>query len=127
MSHFAAGQSWTYRAPEGCGDSRIVVGAVLTFATPPTLVCCAVSAAPQHMPDGSVSRIVIPFLPLTEDALAASVTALDGEGDLPEEFATQFNAWHNEDRGLSYFTVHFDGFLDRMIARQMAEIVGAES
>lgn len=127
MPSFAAGQCWTYRAPVGCEDSRLVVGAVLTFAAGPPLVCCSVWGAPQRQPDGSVARVTIPFLPMTEAALRDSVIALDGEGEVPGEFLAQFESWHGEGRGLSYFTVAFDGHLDRMIARQMAEIAGVSA
>lgn len=127
MSSFAAGQSWFYRAPEGSEASRLVVGAVLTFASGPPIVCCSVMGAPQRQPDGSIAHVTIPFLPMAEAALAASVVAPDGEGEVPPEFMTQFEAWHGEGRGLSHFTVPFDGRLDHMIARQMAEIAGVSA
>ncbi|HRD77800.1 MAG TPA: hypothetical protein PK264_17995 [Hyphomicrobiaceae bacterium] len=123
---FAAGQVWTYRTPPGSEASRMVVGAVLAFAEPPAIVCCAVLGAPQRMPDGTVSRITIPFLPMTQPALAASVIALEGSGEPPAAFAAQFAAWRSEARGLAYFTVPFEGHLDQMIARQMAEIAGVD-
>jgi hypothetical protein len=123
---FAAGQRWTYRAPPGSEDSRIVIGAVVAFAEGRTIVCCSVLAAPQRMPDGSIGRVTIPFLPMAADALAASVGSLDGEGAVPPEFAPQLAAWQADARGLSFFTVPIDGSLEGMIARQMAEIAGVD-
>lgn len=123
---FAAGQRWTYRAAPGCEDSRIVIGAVLAFAEGPAIVCCAVLAAPRRMPDGSIGRVSIPFLPMAADALAASVDAPDGQGEVPAEFTPQLAAWQSDARGLSFFTVPFEGSLEGMIARQMAEIAGVD-
>jgi hypothetical protein len=121
---FRAGQRWTYRAPEGFENSRIVIGAIVSFEDGERVVCCSVEGAPQREPDGSVGRVLIPFLPMTEAAFAATAVAADGEAAAPAEFAAGYEAWKADARGLSYFTVHFDGFLDKMIARQMAEIVG---
>ena len=126
MSNFAVGQTWTYRTIAGLEDSRIVVGALLAFATGGTIACCTVQGALQQRPDGSLERVTIPFLPMTVAALERTVLALDGEGAVAPAFATQFTAWHDDERGLSFFTVPFEGSLDRMIALQMAEIVGTQ-
>jgi hypothetical protein len=67
---------------------------------------------------------MIPFLPMTEPAFMASVIALDGAAEPPESFAQKLQEWSDDPRGLSTFTVPFEGFLDRMIALQMAEIAG---
>jgi hypothetical protein len=122
---FRAGERWVYRPPAAFAASRLVVGAVLTFEGREPIVCCAVTGAPRRLPDGSLDEVTIPFLPLTESALAASVVARDGESELPPQFAEAFRCWREDPRGLSAFTVPFEGPLDRLIARQMAEIVGA--
>ncbi len=127
MTAFAAGQQWTYRSADGADASRLVIGAVLTFAGAPPVVCCCVWRAPQRQPDGSLAEVTIPFLPMSEAALRASVVSPDGDGEVPEGFLTQFEAWRGEGRGLAHFTVPFDGHLDRMIARQMAEIAGVSA
>lgn len=124
MFAFESGQQWTYRAPEGFEGSRIVVGAVLTFSGHEPVVCCAVTDAPSRLVDGSLARITIPFLPLSEAALRSSVVACSGRTDPPVGFAEGLAVWSKDPRGLSVFTVPFDGFLDRLIARQMAAIVG---
>lgn len=122
---FRAGSRWRYRAPAGYEASRIVIGAILRFAGQEPVVCCAVYDAPRRRPDGTVDAVTIPFLPMTASALAASVVAEDGAGALPEGFAAALAVWQDDPRGLSAFTVPFEGQLDLMIARQMAEIAGA--
>jgi hypothetical protein len=121
---FAAGQKWTYRAPEGCEDSRLVIGALVAFPSGTEIACCAVMGAVQRQPDGSLARVTVPFLPMTLAALAETVVAADGEGEVPDAFAEQLAAWQEDTRGLSYFTVPFEGSLERMIGLQMAAIVG---
>ncbi len=122
---FAAGQAWTYRAPAGYETSRIHIGAILEFASGDRLVAAAVTDAPQRLADGRVVKGTISLLPLTEDALRRSVVSLSGEADLPENFLAAFETWNDDDRGGTFFTVPFEGHLDRMIARQMAELAAA--
>lgn len=119
-----AGQRWTYRAPEGFETSRLVIGAIVHFDSGRTAVCCSVTEAPRRNPDGSVDRVSIPFLPLTEAAFRATVTGLDGTAEPPVLFGQKLQNWQDDPRGYSTFTVPFDGHLDRLIALQMAEIVG---
>lgn len=121
---FAVGQRWSYAALEELSDSRIVIGALLEFEGLGGIACCTVLGAVQQQPDGSRVRVTVPFLPMTVEALARTVTAPDGEGEVAPEFARHFESWHDDPRGLSYFTVPFEGSLDRMIALQMREIVG---
>lgn len=120
---FSVGQQWRYAAPDAIGESRLVIGAILLFEGDTRIICSTVTQALQTGPDGSVGVVAIPFLPMTEAALAATVTELDGDGVVAADFAAQFDAWHEDGRGLSYFTVPFEGSLDRMIARQMADLV----
>ena len=105
--------------------SRLVVGAVLRFSGQEAIVCCAVLGAPRRRPDGTIDEVTIPFLPLSESALLASVVESDGSGTLPEGFASAFAHWQQDPRGLSAFTVPFEGLLDRLIALQMAALVEA--
>lgn len=121
---FSAGQLWAYSAPSAVADSRLVIGALVEFETGELLACCSVLGAMQKAPDGAVERVTIPFLPMTVDALRRTVTTLEGEGSVADAFASQFQAWSDDPRGASFFTVPFEGTLDRMIALQMAEIVG---
>jgi hypothetical protein len=107
--------------------SRITVGAVVSFADHSAIVCCAVTGAPRKLPDGSIDTVTIPFLPLGEAAFRATVVSADGTAGVDESFATAFESWHGDGRGLSAFTVPFEGHLDRLIALQMAAIVGEES
>lgn len=121
---FAAGQSWTYRAPQGFETSRLLIGAIASFDGHRTIVCAAVIHAPRRHADGHIEMVTIPFLPMTDAAFQASVVALEGTADLPESFAEKLEEWSNDPKGLTAFTVPFEGFLDQMIARQMAEIAG---
>jgi hypothetical protein len=121
---FHAGQCWTYRAAEGFESSRIIIGAIVTFSGGRSVVCAAVTDAPRRHADGHVDTVLIPFLPMSHDALAASVAECVGSADLPAPFAAKLEEWSSDPRGLTAFTVPFDGFLDRMIGLQMAEIAG---
>ncbi|MFM9940844.1 MAG: hypothetical protein ACKVP7_15275 [Hyphomicrobiaceae bacterium] len=122
---FTVGQRWRYPVPEDLAQSRLIIGAILVFEGATRLICTCVTHALQTGPTGDITIVTIPFLPMTEAALAATVTDLDGDGEVAPEFAAQFQAWHEDGRGLSYFTVPFEGSLDRMIARQMADIADA--
>jgi hypothetical protein len=119
-----AGQCWTYRAPSGFETSRLVIGAIVKFDGDRSIVCCSVTGAPRRHPDGRVEAVLIPFLPMTEHAFRDSVVAFEGDADLPPVFAGKLDEWANDPRGLTTFTVAFEGYLDRMIALQMAEIAG---
>lgn len=122
--NFAAGQRWLYAAPSEIPESRVVIGAILEFPDGRQIACCAVSGAIDRKSDGSFERVDIPFLALTTEALAATVTREDGTAPLPDAFASHLAAWTADPRGASYFTVPFEGSLDRMIGLQMAAIVG---
>ena len=121
---FRAGDCWSYRAPAGFESSRIVIGAVLRFADQPSIICIGVPGAPHRLPGGGLRACDIPLIPMTEQAVAATVVARVGQAEPPAEFGAAFAAWHQDDRGLTVFTVPFEGLLDRMIALQMADIVG---
>ena len=120
---FEAGQRWAYKAPPELEDSRILIGAIVEFEGGRRIACCSVSQALEKRSDGSFGHVTIPFLPITVEALADTVTALDGAAPLPDAFAAHFSAWSSDARGATYFTVPFEGSLDRMIGLQMAAIV----
>jgi hypothetical protein len=120
---FTAGQRWSYRPPLGFEASRLVIGAIVAFDGQSPVICIAASGAPRRLPDGQLDAVMIPFLPLSQAAFAASVVALDGNDTVPPEFAGAFEAWSADPRGLSLFTVAFDGRLDQLIARQMTVLV----
>lgn len=122
---FRAGQAWTYDAPAGFEDSRMLIGAILSFEDGERVICCSVTGAPKRLPGGRVARMTIPFLPMSEQAFARSVARLAGEDVPPPAFVEAYAVWKMDPKGLSCFSVPFEGFLDRMIALQMAEIVGA--
>jgi hypothetical protein len=123
MTGFEAGQRWAYAAPPEIQDSRIVIGAIVEFEGGRRIACCAVTGALERGEEGKLARVTIPFLPLTLDALSGTVTEPDGTATLPEEFAGHLAAWSADPRGASYFTVPFEGSLERMIGLQMAAII----
>lgn len=116
-----AGQVW--RASGGA--HRIIVGAVIGIEGRPAVACCSVIAGPAA--DGSPGETV-PFLPLTIEALADSVDGLvaAADGEVAEGFLGALGAWQSDPRGLTVFNVPYEGSLDRLIARQMASIVGVD-
>lgn len=119
---FVAGQRWTYRAPHGYEASRIVIGAVVSFGEGERVVCAAVAGAPTRLEDGSEVAGTIPFLPFREAAFAQTVVSPDGEDAPPADFGVALEAWMADPRGLSTFTVPFEGSLPCLIARQMEKI-----
>ncbi len=122
---FAAGQSWTYRAPAGFETSRLLIGAIASFDNAQHIVLAAAVHAPRRHADGHLERVTIPFLPMTEAAFQASVVSRDEVAEpLPGIFSDKLSEWQNDPQGLTTFTVPFEGFLDQMIALQMAEIAG---
>lgn len=120
---FAAGQQWAYAAPSEIADSRLVIGAIVEFAGGRCIACCAITGALERREDGAIDRVTIPFLPITVEALSRTVTTPDGMAPVPETFAGLFQAWSEDPRGASYFTVPFEGSMERMIGLQMAAIV----
>lgn len=120
---FASGQCWTYRAPEGFDHSRLVIGAIVTFDGGRAVICASVFGAPRQLSDGTLATVDIPFLPLTREAFAQTVLTQDGEAEPAAHFMEKLEGWSKDPRGLSVFTVPFEGFLDQLIARQMAEIM----
>lgn len=122
---YQAGQCWTYPAPAGLEDSRIVIGAIARFEGHTPIICCQVVGALQKRPDQSLRRVTIPFLPMSEEAFAETVTAQDGQAGVCNEFRQGYETWKGDPRGLTYFTVPYRGSLDAMIARQMSKLVGA--
>jgi hypothetical protein len=120
---FRPGEAWTYRIAPAYAPSRLIVGAVFSFESG-DVVCCAVTDAPRRLADGTIEITTIPFLPMSAAALAETVVAPDGSRDLPAEFEAGLAHWQSDPRGLSVFTVPFEGFLDHLIARQMAAILG---
>lgn len=121
---FAVGQRWLCRAAPQGTPTRIVIGAIVGFPESGPIVCCTITGAPQKQADGSAGAATIPFVPMTEAAFGQSVSEPDGEGEVATEFLEHFEAWRDDERGLTCFTVPFESSLDRMIALQMAEIVG---
>ena len=121
---FCAGQRWTYRAPVGFQSSRLVIGAMVAFAADDSVLCCMVTNAPRRGPDGTIERVTIAFLPMTVEALRQSVVELDGIADIDAAFVAAYEVWREDPRGLAAFSVPFEGFLDVLIARQMAAIIG---
>lgn len=120
---FEAGQMWAYAAPPEIADSRIVIGALLAFENGAVIACCSVIGALQNGADGTPERTDIAFLPMSSDALAQTVTQLDGTGPPSDDFVHELERWRNDPRGASYFTVPFEGSLERMIALQMAALI----
>jgi hypothetical protein len=119
----AAGQSWTYRAPQGFESSRLLIGAIATFGGEQKIVLASAIHAPRSHPDGRVEMVTIPFIPMTEAAFLASVVSLDEtDAEIPAGFAEKFDEWKNDPKGLRTFTVGFDGYADHLIADQVAEI-----
>jgi hypothetical protein len=117
-----AGSTWTYRHVPGFEDSRLVIGALVRFEAGRDIACVSITGAPQRDHDGALVARDIPLLPMTVEALRATVVAQASPVAVPAGFADAFEAWQDDARGSTFFTVPFEGHLDRMIARQMADL-----
>ena len=87
---YSVGQSWTYEAPRGFEDSRIVIGAILTFASHQPVICAAVTQAPMRDENGNVQALTIPFLPFSKTAFDETVLQFDGSASLPASFRENY-------------------------------------
>jgi hypothetical protein len=117
---FAVGQCWATQAATGPGRRLVTIGAIAVFEGGQRIICCSVEPDVGSAVDGGDA---IAFLPLSEEAFAASVAVRTGDREPIAGFAAQLAAWQGDPRGGRYFTVPFDGSLERTIARQMAAIV----
>lgn len=106
-----------------------MIGAIVRFDAQDDIIC---AAALQNTPNAATQTTqatperctkTIPFIPISETAFQQSVTAYTGDSAVPQEFQQPFEEWQRDPKGLSVFTVRFEGKLDRMIAMQMAAIV----
>lgn len=117
---FAAGQAWAYRSPEGFERSCIVIGAIVRYEERESIICFCVYNAPRASGCAPDDTVTVPFIPMSESAFAATVTALVVEdAELPEQFADQLHGWSNDERGLAVFTVPFLGFVNQMMTMQV--------
>jgi len=117
---FAAGQAWAYRSPEGFEHSCIVIGAIVRYEARESIICFCVYNAPRSANSAPDDTVIVPFIPMSESAFAATVTALvANDAALPESFADQLHGWSNDERGLAVFTVPFLGFVNQMMTMQV--------
>ncbi|MGH1418452.1 MAG: hypothetical protein ACRBCJ_06310 [Hyphomicrobiaceae bacterium] len=123
----AAGQCWTYRTPNGFEASRLIIGAIVRFQDGQNIVCASATHTPARHNEVDQNAKSIAFIPMSEAAFRASVISCESthiEPINPQTFQNELNSWHNDPKGMTVFTVPFEGSLDRMIASQMAQIVG---
>ncbi|MCH9765689.1 MAG: hypothetical protein K0U34_06830 [Alphaproteobacteria bacterium] len=121
--HLAAGQSWRFNATHGFDDARIIIGALVTLPAGGRIVCFSVTRAPTKLSDGTIAEAMISFVPMAEPAFRATVIANEGMATPPQEFSDELTAWQRDERGLTIFTVPFDGCLDRLLANQAASLI----
>lgn len=111
---YHVGQSWIYEAPKGFEGSRIIVGAILTFASHEPVICAAVTGAPMLNGQGTVQPLTIPFLPFSKSAFEQTVVRLDGTQDLPSSFNDNYKSWKTDQKGLGFINIPFKGLLRNM-------------
>ena len=122
-THLEAGQNWRFHAPQGFEDARIIIGAIVTPTVGDSIVCFSVSRAPCTGAGGVLTDAMISLIPMSATAFRATVVELDGTAALPSEFSDELSAWQNDPRGLTVFTVPFDGCLDRLLTNQAASLI----
>lgn len=119
----AAGQCWQFDTSHGFDDARIIIGALVTPQQGERIICFTVTRAPTTLDGGIASDAMISFIPMTESAFRQTITEPDGSASPPPEFSDELQAWQSDERGLTIFTVPFDGCLDRLLARQAASVI----
>jgi len=119
----SAGQNWQFNTSHGFDDARAIIGAIVSPSSGARIVCFSVTRAPTTLDDGSQSEAMISFIPMAEAAFRTTITNLDGTATLPTEFSDELTAWQSDERGLTVFTVPFDGCLDRLLAHQAAAMI----
>lgn len=112
---YAVGQAWTYEAPRGFENSRIVIGAILTFASHEPVICSLVTGAPMVNEGGEIEALTIPFLPFSKSAFDATVLAPDGAADVPAAFGECYGHWKTDAKGLGFINVPFKRLLRNMV------------
>ncbi len=112
---YSVGQSWIYEAPRGFENSRIIIGAILTFASHEPVICAAVTSAPMKDQNGEVHPLTIPFLPFSKTAFDQTVLDLEGTIDVPEDFRENYKSWKRDAKGLGFINIPFKGLLRDMV------------
>lgn len=118
---YAVGQAWTYEAPHGFEHSRIVIGAILTFASHEPVICALVTGAPMLNATGELEPLTIPFLPFSKTAFDATVIEPAGDVEVPASFADSYRRWKTDERGLGFINVPFKRLLRNMVEDLAAE------
>jgi hypothetical protein len=113
--NYRVGQAWTYEAPKGFESSRIIIGAILTFASHEPVICSAVTGAPMLDDMGKVQPLTIPFLPFSKSAFDQTVILPDGEGEIPTSFGDSYESWKTDAKGLGFINIPFKGLLRDMV------------
>ena len=135
MTGFSAGETWTTRRPAATATSLpqdgappyLVIGAILHADTTATgIAACAVWNARAKSAEGAWAPSIVPFLPLSLAALARTVVERAEPLALPDGFLAHFEAWRADPKGLTVYTIPFEGSLDTLIAHQMAAIIGMQ-
>ncbi len=97
-SQFAPGQVWEYNTRDGDGDSTLVVCHVETW-NGQTIV--HIHVRDVNLSLGGESRITaIAHLPISEAALAGSVTGQTGTVNVLPPFQAGYNLWRKENGGV---------------------------
>ena len=112
---YHVGQSWTYEAPKGFEQSRIIIGAILTFAHHEPVICASVTDAPMRADSGDLQPLTIPFLPFSETAFKQTILAADGQAELPASFSANYKSWKTDQKGLGFINIPFKRLLRDMV------------
>ncbi|TPJ23404.1 hypothetical protein [Mesorhizobium sp. B2-7-2] len=102
---FKPGQIWTYRGAVPA-SSRVIVGAVDSFdGNQQAIVSISVTDAP--IPTGEKQLQTVSHMPISAEALRASVVELEGVAPIPSGFENGYRQWRQAyDSGKGgYFTI----------------------
>ncbi len=108
---YVVGQAWIFKAPQVFKESRLIIGAILTFTSHEPIICAAVTKAPMSDLRGRVQAITIPFLPFSKIAFDQTVLNIDGSAPLPKDFKDHYTSWKNDRKGIGFINIPFAGLL----------------
>lgn len=119
------GQVWTYEAPEGFEDSRIIIGSMDDIPEHGEIVCISVTNAPiPQGASGAVDGSTLPFIPFSREAVVKTVLKMEGNSELHKDFADYYSSWRSETGGKDYFTTTLPIFFEMLVTGSNPNLAG---
>ncbi len=95
------GQVWTFDAPEGQADARLIVSQIEDHAEHgPVVHISIVNVSAVHPQTGAPTLVSIMHMAFARAAVKSSVNTLDGDSDPPEYFEAALDYWRSVKPGV---------------------------